>query len=833
MANQQKGITTHVVLRDYVYCSLQTVNSEDGILKILRHDFRNPYYNYRDWRNYALLIQDMLAKSVKYIVQGNNDLVIAIEDIFESLFGDPYSHCTKTTDTSDLFACFRKCYQEAGIANNAKIEFEYKIENRFETSINREDINQLIAKTGLWLTPEILDKYYSEFNPTNLNDKFFAALLNRCPFSDVAIIAQSKYDDFFPKEGPSKYQIRREQLFCEFKDYPNFKQQVLESLIRITSSNAREVRKQLRDDADEIINDYVLRFVLSYVDDEATFSQETIIQSIKNKECYDEFFMKIVADALSYGTIYEPIDSHCKSRCFLTAKRIVTALVNKSYTGHYKDEALKLMMHGYFDVTGINLVMLLPYSNVSITKKEKNDFSTSYTLFDYICENVPTNKLASPVIDLLKENKTVEDFNLSYNLASYIINHRIENGYSVLLRRYIMAKAPCAINIAIMMIEADIKIEEIKAASNNMTNSNRLTIYYHLLIERKQEKWIKENLEPLYQDFDRSDKIMALHILVNLGSMSALDYLTSNPEFLIEDREYNFCYNDANAVGMIIFILQYYHDHNMNDTFRWRSIFSSLEQIAMMNESNLLEVNLRLKELISKHDDFKYLNRYVIEFENKYYRQKHSINSIDEVINLIDMNVPTENILSQEGQEVEPIYVSYNWECTSNYIVDYFCAVLESRNIPFSRDKRNCHYRDNIKEFMNAIRNGQKIVVVFSKDYLQSKNCMYELTGIMEHEDYRSRIFPVVTDNEIRDDKYYIELVRYWKTQEKEMMESVLQVKKIDPPSAAPLKTTLMEIKKICTLLTKLKDYIDWANADSLPNLSATKFKPIIDAILE
>lgn len=65
------------------------------------------------------------------------------------------------------------------------------------------------------------------------------------------------------------------------------------------------------------------------------------------------------------------------------------------------------------------------------------------------------------------------------------------------------------------------------------------------------------------------------------------------------------------------------------------------------------------------------------------------------------------------------------------------------------------------------------------------------------------------------------------------MMESVLQVKKIDPPSAAPLKTTLMEIKKICTLLTKLKDYIDWANADSLPNLSATKFKPIIDAILE
>lgn len=827
--DQQVRGTTHVVSRDYVYLSLDSVDSEDGIFKVLTHDFHNQYYYQRDWNNYARLIQNMLSKAIEYIKNGNRKLTIAVECSFETLFGDRYHHRNEI-DSVDLFSCYRNCYQKSGLINMAKTDFDNKIRNRFG-KLSREEIKKLIVKTGLWLTPEIIDEYYSEFEPTNFYDKHFAALLNRCPNEEVALIAQNKFDGLFPEEEPSKYQIRKAQLFSDFKDYSVFKQQVLESLIKITGSDVREVRKQLRDDADEIVNDYVFRFVISYVDNNATFSQEAIIRAIKNKECYDDFFMKVVADALFYGTTYEPIDSDCKSRCFLTAKRIVTELVNKSYTGHYKEEALQLMMHGYFSVNEEDLVLLLPYSNVSITRKEDGKFPTSYTLFDYISEKVPTHKLADSVIVLLKQDKTIEDFNLSYNLASYIIDHKVEKGYPILLRRYLATNAPCAMNIVIMMIKANIMIEEIKALSNKMTDSDKLTIYYHLLTERKQEKWINEKLEAQYQHFEDHNKVMALRILVTIGSMPALSYLTSNPKYLIEYQEYNFCYSDVNAVEKMTFILQYYHDNNMNDMFINRSILNSLEQVATTSESNLCEVKRRLKGLISKHDDFKYLNRYIIEFENKYYRQKHSISNIEEAISIIDMSEPKQDVLEQQEQQREPIYISYNWECTSSYIVDYFCTVLGSHNIPFSRDKKDCNYRENIKEFMNAIRNGRKVIVVFSKKYLQSKNCMYELTGIMDHEDYKNRIFPVVTDNDIRDDGYYVELVQYWKSQEKEMAEKVLQVKEIDPLSAVPLETTLLEIKKIRKLLAELKNYIEWTNAESLPNLSATQFKPIIDAI--
>ena len=46
--DQQVRGTTYVVSREYVYLSLYSVDSEDGILKVLKHDFHNQYYHQSD-----------------------------------------------------------------------------------------------------------------------------------------------------------------------------------------------------------------------------------------------------------------------------------------------------------------------------------------------------------------------------------------------------------------------------------------------------------------------------------------------------------------------------------------------------------------------------------------------------------------------------------------------------------------------------------------------------------------------------------------------------------------------------------------------------------------
>ena len=117
---------------------------------------------------------------------------------------------------------------------------------------------------------------------------------------------------------------------------------------------------------------------------------------------------------------------------------------------------------------------------------------------------------------------------------------------------------------------------------------------------------------------------------------------------------------------------------------------------------------------------------------------------------MIDNDMPSEEN-SIKARNQTPVYISYNWEDNSDHTVNHLCTVFELRRINYRRDKQNCHYLDNIKTFMNSIRNGEIIVVVLSRAYMLSKNCMYELSGILERKDGMDRILPVVVDDSIRD----------------------------------------------------------------------------------
>ena len=833
--DQHEGNTTHAVSRDYVYLSLCSVDSEDGILNILNHNFRDPYYFQSDWDGYSQMIQNLLSKAVVYITNGNQQLPAAIEQSFDVIFGDNYRFHRKEFNTTELLECYRKYYRESNLVNKSKAEFDSTVKDIFSrTTYSRDDVSKIINRTGLWLTTEILDKYYNEFDPTDNNDNRLASLFNRCPYKDVAVVAQRKYDIFFPKPAPSPYQIQKERQFADFRNYEIFKQQILDSLATITASNSKDALAQLRDN--ETLNDYVVRFIAMQIDCKGVFSSETIIQAINNKDCYDAFFMSVIANTFIYETSASDglIDEDCSNRCFATGKRIVKSLSDNSYAGKYGEEALQLMMKGYFRVEDEELIPLLSFANVSVTKNEEGKFPVSYTLFDYISDNVAPLKLADSILSLLEQDKTMGDFHLSYCLANYVIEHRIERGYPSLLK-IISFGASSAINIAQMMIKADIKVPEIKTLSEKFEDGNKMIIYRCLLNEHKYGNWIREKLETIYQKFENYNKTLALDMLVSLGSLNALNYLISHPEYLTDYREFSYHYDDINAARMLIFILQYYHEHNMNDSFINSSILDSLEQIAVQNNDNLIEVKSALKVLIAQDDYFAYLNRYIIAFENKYYGLNSGINGIYDATRLIgsatSSTIKKDEIKHTISSKSEPIYISYNWENLSSYIVDYFCFVLDTLKIENRRDKKDCHYMDNIKEFMDAIHKGQRIVVVLSRPYLKSKNCMYELTGIMQHGNYEKRIIPVVTDDTIRDPYFYIDLVKYWKEQKEEKQNIVNQMLEVDPECAKPLEAELKEVAQIYEFLGKIKKYIDWTNAESLNSLSITNFKSIIDVI--
>lgn len=260
-----------------------------------------------------------------------------------------------------------------------------------------------------------------------------------------------------------------------------------------------------------------------------------------------------------------------------------------------------------------------------------------------------------------------------------------------------------------------------------------------------------------------------------------------------------------------------------------------LKRIATKSEDALWEVKSCLQPLIQRGESYKYLNRFLISFENKYYEKNNSIINIKEAMSIVDYNKDNEEkhegVVGKKIAEDDYVYISYNWEEKSSYAVDHLCLALETQGVPYRRDRNDCNYLDNIKAFMDAIRAGKTVIVVFSRPYLKSLNCMYELSGIMEDPSYRGRLLPIVVDDTIRADLFYLELVKYWKVEMDQMEKTVNNLNAIDPQMAKPKEIKLGEIKKVYSLLAEINDYLEWTNAFSLDRLSPTHFKPVIDKI--
>lgn len=104
-----------------------------------------------------------------------------------------------------------------------------------------------------------------------------------------------------------------------------------------------------------------------------------------------------------------------------------------------------------------------------------------------------------------------------------------------------------------------------------------------------------------------------------------------------------------------------------------------------------------------------------------------------------------------------PVYISYSWANINNpdieKPVEELCARLESADIYYRRDKTNlAPYRHEIEEAEKEIGNGAFVIVVLSEKYLKSLHCLYELHCVMQHEDWKKRVYPIILDAELSED---------------------------------------------------------------------------------
>lgn len=838
--DQQEGHTTRVVSRAVVYKTLGKANAVDSVRKILAHGFCRARYTYHiEGEEFLNMMKNALQRASKYITQGHAELIAIVEDFYKLVFKDYYGHIDNNEDAL-LLQALRDCYKAAGLRERGRQAFYGQRATIFASQEGGppkyDDIRQLYLMAALWMTVDDVKADFSRFTASDGTDRAMASWYQEIPYADVAECADLLYKEKFPQPvGITKGKERRRQAFNDFADYDVFKQIVLEMVAGLDSHNSRkEHYKKLRE-KDEGFSRYAFDFLHLHTDDDDCYDVDEIVKDIKKKEVYEAFFMREVTKMMERPDPDLYITEEIKKRIVDCARTSVLKLC-EGQTVYFRREAIGLMLKGEYEISVEKLTSLLPYGNYIISREDPDGYyHQEYSLFDYIKERVNESVLAPKVLENLRKNIGKEaSCNLSYAFSNYIIEHNIEDGYGLALR-FALAGYYMSANVMEELVTKGLMVEELKNASAGMDVSFLLSFYSTLVRNSQEELWVKEKLEYEYRNLSGYDLKRAVHILVGLGSMDALDYLVTNPHLITDGDDYHFNYDNPNAISALCYFIGYTQEHGLEGHYMLSSLLNSLERIAVKSEDSLAEVKLYLRQLTQKGENYKYLNRYIIAFEDKYYATYSGIGDIKLALQMVDGLRQEENdkVIEEDEPwgEDEGVYVSYNWEGHSAHIVDYLGFVLESRGIPFKYDRKDCGYTDNIKDFMDAIIKGKTVIIVLSRPYLKSKNCMYELSGILKDTAYKDRLLPVVVDDTIRDEKFYVELVRHWKEQKDRQTSIVSELQDIDADMAEPEEVKLKEIEIVYGFLKVIKDYIDWVNADNLDSISSSRFKKIVDEI--
>lgn len=136
-----------------------------------------------------------------------------------------------------------------------------------------------------------------------------------------------------------------------------------------------------------------------------------------------------------------------------------------------------------------------------------------------------------------------------------------------------------------------------------------------------------------------------------------------------------------------------------------------------------------------------------------------------------------ENATESSRRSSAEVFVSYGWTDESNALVDELSAAFETRGVSLIRDKDEMKYKDSLRRFMRRIGRGNAIVVVLSRKYLESPNCMFELAEIADRPDFRDRVFPIILpDARVFEAEVLIDYIKYWEDRVKSLDEKMRTV---------------------------------------------------------
>lgn len=428
---------------------------------------------------------------------------------------------------------------------------------------------------------------------------------------------------------------KKSNLKCLF-DYESFKSEVL-LLLDECPENRKELSKRLYnyDGIENQLNKYVFDY-FNLFSKGKEYEFDRIREYIENKDFYKWFLLhETIGFMLSNSE--ELCDSQQQEVCQI-AKDFIIRFVDEDGTidRRYVYNSIELMMKGYIkDIDDSCLIKLLPYSS---------DFVfDNVTLFQYIVEQsgVKTQTVMDFILSKINSGGEINDFTLN-RWAGFIIGNKIENAYPLVVE--------WAINdqwgeIIPMLVEEPTTRKLIinKTVLDRFPIKNKLDVFWNLIIKTKNEHdaFVKGELESIFNELeDENEKTSALRMLLMLGSLAGLQYITKHLEYYKKDRMLP-NYGCEKALPMLFDSLDYLLEKRKEvESMRLyeskMSVISSIGRIASLSHESFSTIENRIEELVlADKDKYSELNYYVSQWKESLYSsnsKKWTIKDIKDVL---------------------------------------------------------------------------------------------------------------------------------------------------------------------------------------------------------
>jgi len=164
------------------------------------------------------------------------------------------------------------------------------------------------------------------------------------------------------------------------------------------------------------------------------------------------------------------------------------------------------------------------------------------------------------------------------------------------------------------------------------------------------------------------------------------------------------------------------------------------------------------------------------------------------------------------------IFLSYSW--SDKNVADKIEQYFSEKGIKVKRDTRDIGNWSSIKKFMSSIRSQDYAILIISKKYLTSVNCMFEVMEIAKEEEYQNKIFPVVLEHSIYTAEGKIEYIKFWENSCNELKQSI---KTINIENSAEMVIELKRRKQITFNISEFLSLVADMNNPQMEN--------VIDAI--